>query len=82
MKKPVVKKTVKATAPQSHLDFAFTSENYKLMIIGFAIIVIGFALMCGGDEDIYSFRKITLSVIVSVAGYIFTIYAIMKRPKA
>jgi fumarate reductase subunit D len=70
-------------------NFALGPENYKLMAIGFAIIVLGFLLMLGGkaespdefNEDIFSFRRITLAPIVVLAGFIFEIWAIMKRPK-
>lgn len=69
--------------------FALGRENYKLMAIGFAVIIIGFILMAGGksddpkvfSEDIFSFRRITLAPLVVLAGFIFEIYAIMKRPK-
>jgi fumarate reductase subunit D len=71
------------------LNFALGRENYKLMAIGFAIIVIGFLLMLGGksespdefSENIFSFRRITLAPIVVLAGFIFEIWAIMKKPK-
>jgi len=71
------------------LNFALGHENYKLLAIGFAIIVIGFLLMLGGkskdpnefNEEIFSFRRITLAPIVVLAGFIFEIWAIMKRPK-
>lgn len=70
-------------------SFALGKENYKLMIIGFAIIVIGFLLMIGGGSDdpkvfstaIFSFRRITLAPVCILAGLIFEIYAIMKKPK-
>lgn len=71
--------------------FALTMENYKLMLIGFAVIVVGFILMTGGGttdpnvfnaDEIFSFRRVTLAPIVVVAGFIFEIYAIMKRPKS
>ncbi|MGB8358188.1 MAG: DUF3098 domain-containing protein [Bacteroidales bacterium] len=69
--------------------FALGRENYKLMAIGFAIIIIGFILMAGGrsddpkvfSEDIFSFRRITIAPLIVLAGFIFEIYAIMKRPK-
>ena len=69
--------------------FALGRENYKLMAIGFAIIIVGFILMAGGrsddpkvfSEDIFSFRRITVAPLVVLAGFIFEIYAIMKRPK-
>jgi membrane-bound ClpP family serine protease len=71
-------------------NFALSKENYKLLIIGFAIIVLGFVLMIGGksedptvfnEEEIFSFRRITLAPIVVLAGFIFEIWAIMKKPK-
>jgi hypothetical protein len=70
-------------------NFALGPENYKLLAIGFVIIVIGFLLMMGGksdspdkfSEDIFSFRRITLAPIVVLAGFIFEIWAIMKKPK-
>lgn len=71
------------------LNFALGPENYKLLAIGFAIIVIGFLLMLGGKSDdpakfsdkIFSFRRITLAPIIVLAGFIFEIWAIMKKPK-
>jgi hypothetical protein len=70
-------------------NFALGRENYKLLAIGFAIIVAGFLLMLGGKSDnpakfsdsIFSFRRITLAPIVVLAGFAFEIWAIMKRPK-
>lgn len=69
--------------------FALGRENYKLMAIGFAIIIVGFILMAGGrsddpkvfSEEIFSFRRITLAPLIVLAGFIFEIYAIMKRPR-
>lgn len=66
-----------------------TFENYKLMLIGFVIIVVGFILMAGGgsddpnvfNEDMFNFRRITLAPILVLGGFAFEIYAIMKKPK-
>lgn len=71
------------------LNFALGRENYKLLAIGFGIIVVGFLLMLGGksedpnqfSEKIFSFRRITLAPIVVLAGFVFEIWAIMKKPK-
>jgi len=71
------------------LNFALGRENYKLLAIGFVIIVIGFLLMLGGrsenpnefSNDIFSFRRITLAPIVVLAGFVFEIWAIMKKPR-
>ncbi len=70
------------------LNFALGHENYKLLAIGFAIIVAGFLLMLGGKSEdpnefsdkIFSFRRITLAPIVVLIGFIFEIWAIMKKP--
>ena len=71
--------------------FALAKENYILLIIGFIIIVIGFILMIGGksedpsvfnEEEIFSFRRITLAPMVVLAGFIFEIWAIMKKPRS
>lgn len=69
--------------------FALGKENYKLMAIGFVIIVIGFILMAGGgsddpnvfNPDIFSFRRLTIAPILLLFGFVFEIYAIMKKPK-
>ncbi len=79
----MAKKEIKETG------FALGKENYKLMAIGFAIIVIGFILMAGGgsddpnifSEELFSFRRLTLAPIFLFVGFIFEIYAIMKKPK-
>ncbi len=70
-------------------DFPLQKENYILLIIGFAIIMIGFLLMMGGksddpnvfNPDIFNFRRITLAPIVVLFGFVFEIWAIMKKPK-
>jgi membrane-bound ClpP family serine protease len=69
--------------------FALEKENYKLMAIGFAIIVLGFILMSGGgsddpnvfNPDIFSFRRLTIAPLLLLFGFVFEIYAIMKKPK-
>ena len=69
--------------------FALGKDNYKLMAVGFGIIVFGFILMIGGGSDdpnvfsydIFSFRRITLAPLILLFGFLFEIYAIMKKPK-
>ncbi|MFA9390574.1 MAG: DUF3098 domain-containing protein [Prolixibacteraceae bacterium] len=69
--------------------FALGKENYKLMIIGIVVIIVGFLLMMGGgsedptvfNPEVFSFRRITLAPVVVLAGFLFEIYAIMKKPK-
>ena len=64
-----------------------STKNYIFMLIGAAIIILGFILMSGGgdhtetyfDKSIYSTRRITIAPIVVILGFAFEIYAIMKR---
>ena len=68
---------------------ALRNENLKLLLIGLAIVIIGFLLMTGGkssdpkiyNPEIYSFRRIQLAPMVVLFVFIFEIYAIMKKPK-
>jgi len=74
----------------NNTGLALTKTNYILMAIGFAIVLLGFILMSGGasetpdkfNPDVFSFRRITLAPMLVLAGFIFEIYAIMKKPKA
>ena len=68
--------------------FAFGKQNYILLIIGVAAIVIGFILMGGPgstethfEPEIFSFRRIKLAPATSFFGFLFVIYAIMHKPK-
>ena len=80
----------KARPTQPQHTFLFDKENYMWMIGGIALIFIGFILMAGGKspnphefhaEEIYSFRRITLSPILILMGFGIEVYAIMKKPK-
>ncbi len=71
------------------MEFALGKSNFILMGIGLAAIVIGFILMAGGkstdpnvfNEEMFSFRRITLAPMLVFGGFVFEIYAIMKKPK-
>lgn len=77
----------KVKGEQDDRNLPLSDRSYKLLLIGFVIIIIGFALMAGGEPstaegfnyNIFSFRRITLAPIVVVAGFVFEIYAILKR---
>ena len=70
-------------------QFAFGKENYILVLVGLALIAIGFLLMAGGgsddptvfSEEIFSTRRITVAPIVILPGFAVEIFAIMKKPK-
>ncbi len=74
---------------KENTGFALGKENYILLAIGFAIIVLGFILMAGGGSEdptafspeIFSTMRITIAPVLVLFGFIFEIYAIMKKPK-
>ncbi len=83
-------KTMNKIKTNNKPDFPLTYENYKFLILGFIIIIIGFLLMIGGGSDdpnvfnekeLFSFRRITLAPMVILFGFGFEIWAIMKKPK-
>ncbi len=82
-----VKKTKTPETNTSDEKMVLKPKNYRLMLIGLAIIVLGFILMAGGGSDdpnvfnyeMFSFRRITLAPILVLGGYAFEMYAIMKR---
>ncbi|MEO6949901.1 MAG: DUF3098 domain-containing protein [Ginsengibacter sp.] len=66
----------------------FTKDNYKWMLIGLVVLIIGFFLMAGGksadpnvfnDNVIYGFQRITLAPILIIAGLVIEVYAIMRK---
>ena len=71
------------------IEFALEKSNFILMGIGLVTIIIGFILMAGGksddpnvfNESMFSFTRITLAPLLVFGGFVFEIYAIMKKPK-
>lgn len=68
-------------------NLALGRANFVLLGIGFAIIVIGFVLMGGGSStetafnpDIFSVRRIKVAPVVCFIGFIFMIYAVIRKP--
>ena len=70
-------------------EFLFDKVNYKILLVGLAVIALGFILMSGGgsedpnvfNEAIFSFRRIRLAPAVVLLGFGITVYSILKNPK-
>jgi len=68
-------------------DFLFEKVNYKILLIGIAVIALGFILMSGGGSDdpnvfseaVFSWRRIRLAPTVVLIGFGITIYSIFKK---
>lgn len=69
--------------------FLFEKVNYKILLLGIAVIAFGFILMSGGGSDdpnvfnkeVFSFRRIRLAPTMVLIGFGITIYSILKNPK-
>ena len=74
---------------KNNLDFAFSKQNYVLMLLGIALICVGLFLMIGGGSDdptvfsdkIFDFQRLTLAPILIATGFIIEIFAIMHKKK-
>ena len=69
-------------------NFAFDKVNFILLAIGMLVVIVGFLLMSGSgstethyDHDIFSVRRIKVAPVVCLFGFVFMIYAIVRRPK-
>lgn len=70
--------------------FAFQPENYRLLLIGLGINILGFILMIGGGatdvkefnaDELFSSVRITLAPVLIIIGYIVILYSIMRKKK-
>lgn len=74
---------------KNNLDFAFTKQNYILLIVGILLICAGLLLMIGGgsddpnvfNDDIFNAQRLTVAPILIAAGFIVEIFAIMYKAK-
>ncbi|MDN3708115.1 DUF3098 domain-containing protein [Myroides ceti] len=74
---------------ENQSSFLFHKENYIILLIGIAVIALGFILMSGGgsddpnvfNHDVFSFRRIRLAPTTIFIGLGICIYSIFKTPK-
>jgi hypothetical protein len=83
---------VKSNEPdyvQPVFGFVFKKKNYTWMIIGLAVIALGFVLMIGGGSDdpnvfnpaIFSWTRIRLAPALVIIGFGIQVYAILLDPE-
>ena len=85
-----------ATEAVGKKAFYFGNKNFRLMLIGLGLILLGFLLMMGSDanttpegkfdpnywnEGIFSFRRIRLAPLLVIAGFVIQVVSILKRNK-
>lgn len=65
----------------------FTKKKYLILSLIISLLTLGFILMSGGgsadrnvfNEDIFSFRRITLAPLVIIGSYVSLIWLILKK---
>lgn len=69
--------------------FAFDKINFWLLALGMVVVIVGFVLMGGPgstlsrfEPDIFSYRRVELAPLVSLAGFVLMIYAVMRKPRS
>lgn len=72
-------------------DMVFSWANYKWMLVGVLVILVGFVLMAGGGsddptlfnaEELFSWRRISLAPFVVLVGFGIVGYSIFHKPKS
>lgn len=74
--------------PTTKKVFAFDRMNFILLAVGMAVVIIGMILMSGSGSDestfnpaIFDARHVKVAPAVCLFGYLFMVYAIIRRPR-
>jgi hypothetical protein len=87
---PAGKQTVTRETVVRDTGSLFEKSNIRWMLIGGAVMILGFILMAGGKSDdpnvfdekaVYSTTRITIAPILILIGFVIEIYAIFRNPK-
>lgn len=69
--------------------FAFDRTNFVLLAAGMAVVILGFLLMSGPsatetafEPDIFSVRRIKVAPVICFFGFVFMIYAVLRKPQS
>lgn len=70
-------------------EFAFGKDNYKYLIIGVSILILGNVLLIGGASDdpnvfnpeVFSATRMYVAPLVILAGFATVLIAIIKKSK-
>lgn len=82
-------KKIAAETEENKQVMPFGKQNYIIVLIGLAFIILGFVLMIGGgssdpdvfNEKMFDFQHITLAPILVLAGFVVEIVAIFWKRK-
>ncbi|MDD2419775.1 MAG: DUF3098 domain-containing protein [Bacteroidia bacterium] len=74
----------------NEVNFALPKKNLVFILAGLVLLILGYALMTGGgttdpnvfpEEQMFSFRRITLAPFLILLGFAVEVFAIMYVPK-
>ena len=69
-------------------NMVLNKKNYLFIILGCVVVILGFVLMSGGgsenpdifnEEELFSFKRITLAPFLVMLGYGLVLFGIMKK---
>lgn len=64
-------------------NFAFTKTNYRIMIIGLVVLILGFFIMTQDSETYgFGFLGLTLGPVIVMIGFLIQFVAIMYKSKS
>jgi len=75
---------------ETEASFALPLKNVYMLLMGLAVIALGFILLAGGGSDdpqifreeaMFSFRRMVIAPVLICGGFVFEIIAIMKVRK-
>jgi hypothetical protein len=75
------KKSLAGRTKREVFSMPLQRENYFLIGIGFAVILLGY-LLIGIERDVDGFLSLNVSPILIIGGFIWIIYAILYKPKS
>ena len=89
MAKELTKTKAKPENTDNQNVMLFGKQNFIIVLIGIALIALGFILMIGGGSDnpdvfnekMFDFQHITLAPILVLAGFVVEIVAIFWKGK-
>lgn len=77
-----------AIEPEENKDFPLLRNNFILMGISIALIILGFILISGGysgleefNPEMFSTRRIVVGPFICFIGFVMMAVAIMVKPK-
>ena len=63
-------------------NLAFGKQNYRIMLLGIAILIVGFIVMSLDKEQFgFGILGLTIGPVIVMIGFIVEFFAILHKPK-